>query len=96
MSTKKIQDLVIKDDDKIIEYKQSNGNIEHINSNKNLSSLELYKKLLESNEFKKPETKEKILEEDEYIIYLEELISRDYFPDLYRINKMKKEVNKII
>jgi len=88
-----IQDLVIKDDDKIIEYNSINNKNNFKKDEKNLTTLQLYNKLLESDEFKKPETKEKVLDEDEYINYLEELISRDYFPDLYRANQLKKEVN---
>lgn len=91
MSTNNIRDLVLTDNDKIIEYKALEK-AQKIETIKNLSTLELYNKILESDEFKKQETKEKILDEDEYINYLEEIINRDYFPDLHKINQLKKEV----
>ena len=94
MSNNNIRDLVIRDDDKIIEYKTPIQKKTNKDINRSLTTLELYNKLLESDEFKKPETKEKIIDEDDYINYLEEIISRDYFPDLYKLNQMKKEVNK--
>ena len=95
MSINNIRDLVILDDDKIIEYKAPIVNTAEKKDEKNLTSLELYKKILQSDEFKRPITKEKVLEEDDYVKCLEEIISRDYFPDVYKMNQMKKEVNKI-
>lgn len=96
MSNNKITDLVIRDDDKIIEYKDPKINKAEKKEEKNLTSLELYNKILQSDEFKRPITKEKVLEEDDYVKYLEEIISRDYFPNVYKMNQMKKEVNKIL
>jgi len=93
MSNNNIRDLALKEEDKIIVYKAPLAKDKK--GDKNLTSLELYNKLIESDEFKKPITKEKVLEEDDYIKYLEEIISRDYFPDLYKINQMNKEVNYI-
>ena len=53
------------------------------------NKISLYQKLLQRNEFKRPETKEIVLNEDDYLNYLEEIIQKDYFPDLYNINKEK-------
>ncbi len=94
MSNNNTRDLVIRDDDKIIEYQAPIANKSQKKEEKNLTSMELYKKILQSDEFKRPITKEKVLEEDDYVKYLEEIISRDYFPDVYKINQMKKQVNK--
>lgn len=93
MSKNNILDLVIRDDDKIIEYKAPISNKVEKKEEKNLSNLELYNKILNSDEFKRPLTKEKVLEEDDYIKYLEEIISRDYFPEVYKLSQLKKEVN---
>ena len=60
--------------------------------NKDISSLEIYNKILELPEFSNPETCEKILDEDEYIDHLEVIITRDYFPDLHKYNQIKKQV----
>lgn len=94
MSNNNIRDLVIRDDDKIIEYRAPSKEKETKKDLKNLTNLELYNKFLESDEFKLPESKEKVLQEDDYINYLEEIICRDYFPDLYRSKQFEKEVNK--
>jgi len=93
MSYNNTRDLAIRDDDKIIEYKIPIVNKAEKKEEKNLTNLELYNKILQSDEFKRPITKEKVLEEDDYIKYLEEIISRDYFPDVYKMNQLRKEVN---
>ena len=93
MSYNNTRDLAIRDDDKIIEYKTPIVNKAEKKEEKNLTNLELYNKILQSDEFKRPITKEKVLEEDDYIKYLEEIISRDYFPDVYKMNQLRKEVN---
>lgn len=55
-----------------------------------LNKGELKKKLGSREEFKRPKTTEKILDEDHYLSVLETIIQRDYFPDLY--NLREKEV----
>jgi hypothetical protein len=85
----------------LLEYEKVNLNQmkenKNIKNNKEkLTSIELYNKILDLPEFKKPETKEKILDEDDYINSLEEIITRDYFPDLYKSNQIKKQVKFLI
>ncbi len=53
------------------------------------TSMSLYQKCLQRDEFKLPKTKEIILDEDEYLSCLEEIIQREYFPELYKINQEK-------
>jgi hypothetical protein len=53
------------------------------------TKLSLIKKFQEREEFKKPQTKEIVLDEDEYLHCLEELIQKNYYPDLYQLNKEK-------
>lgn len=84
------KELVLREDGKIIEYKDKDAQeIERINKPKNATEerIALYNKLLRT-EFKKPETKGVVLDEDEYLTYLEEIIQRDYFPDLYSYTKL--------
>ena len=50
--------------------------------------VDIYNYYLENDEyFKKEESKEKVLEEDKYLEYLERIINRDYYPE----NKYNKE-----
>jgi hypothetical protein len=89
--------LVLKPCGEIVYEKNNNinknNNISQIVKSKSkLSSLEIYNKILELPEFKKPESIELILNEDEYLNNLEEIITRDYFPDLHKYNQIKKQV----
>lgn len=51
-----------------------------------MNRLALYKKVLERDEFKRPDNKNIVLDEDDYLDYLEKIIQKDYFPDLYKAN----------
>lgn len=57
--------------------------------NKKETRLSLIQKFQEREEFKKPKTKEIILDEDDYLNCLETLIQKNYYPDLYQLNKEK-------
>jgi hypothetical protein len=91
------KELVIKEIDNIIEYKdRTSNNIQQplsIKEQRVNNRLELYKTLLSKDEFKRPETKETILDEDDYLNSLEVIIQRDFFPHLYE-KRMKDEVSK--
>jgi hypothetical protein len=54
--------------------------------------VSLYNALLKREEFKRPETKEIVLDEDEYLGYLEKIIQKDYFPCLYKLNNEEKVI----
>ncbi len=94
MNTSKV---LVLNDDKIIEYKDAtevNAKSTAIDLFKPKdkiaeTKISLYKKFLERDEFKRAETKEIVLNEDEYLDCLEELIQKEYYPDLYRLNKEK-------
>lgn len=94
------KELVIRDEDKIIEYREKT----ELLANKNKNSLEefkkpgkksrtnklaIYDKVISREEFRRIETKELVLDEDDYLNFLEEIIQKDYFPDLYEIRKEK-------
>ena len=76
------KELILLNDDKILMYKD-----------KEKSEITLFEKLLKSNEFCRAESKETILDEDEYLSYMEEIITRDYFPDLFEMKKLGVKVN---
>ena len=76
------QELVLLNDDKILEYKE-----------KTKTEITLFEKLLKSNEFCRAPTKETVLDEDDYLSFMEEIITRDYFPDLYELKKQNIKVN---
>jgi hypothetical protein len=78
------KELVIKEEDKIIEYQKDETKRDDKKKSTKEERLNLYKSLLKREEFKRPETKETILDEDQYLTYLEEIIQRDYFPQLYQ------------
>lgn len=81
----------------LMEYETTNiPSSKKTKENTNLSTLEIYNKILELPEFIKPEKTEKIIDEDEYINHLEEIITRDYFPDLYKYNQIKKQVKFLL
>merc|ERR1712228_375714 len=42
----------------------------------------------------KPETSQRILDEDSYIDNIEHIITRDFYPDLYRLNKQNKNIDQ--
>lgn len=64
--------------------KENNGSIEKTQC----EDVDIFKYYLENDEyFKKEEKKEKVLEEDKYLEYLERIINRDYYPE----NKYNKE-----
>jgi len=92
------KELVIREEDKIIEYKdkelQVNDKKEQIiisrkGQTHHMSRLDIYNNTLNREEFRRPETKEIVLDEDEYLNYLEEIIQKEFFPDLYERNKEK-------
>ena len=102
----KSTDLVIQDDNKIVfvakqNLKTSTTSLQ-VHSNNKISKKEtkiaLYQKLLEREEFKRPETKGKILQDEDYLCKLEELIRRDYYPSLIikENNKVNNKINKRI
>lgn len=67
---------------------------EEKNSNEKITfnDVDIYNYYLENDEyFKKEEKKEKVLEEDKYLDYLERIINRDYYPD----NKYKNNNEEI-
>lgn len=68
--------------DKILKFKEQNK----------MTKISMYEKILLRNEFKKPELKEIVIGEEDYLNFLEELIQRDYFPDIYN----SKNVNIIL
>ena len=64
--------------------KENNGSIEKTQC----EDVDIFNYYLENDEyFKKEEKKEKVLEEDKYLEYLERIINRDYYPE----NKYNKE-----
>ncbi len=79
--------LVIKEEDNIIEYNEKKNETQekmNFKEKKLHNRLTLYQKLLSSEEFKKPITSSKVLDEDEYLQNLEKIIQRDYFPSLFQ------------
>lgn len=89
------KELVIRDQDNAVEYQQKeiskkdkNEKISMRTSRQN-NKLSIYQNALKREEFRRKETKEIVLDEDEYLNCLEEIIQKDYFPELYRINKEK-------
>lgn len=94
MNTSK--EIVLREDDRIIEYKEKNSEkslTEYSKSNhvknKKLNKLSLYQKTMQREEFKRPEPKDIVINEDEYLKCLEEIIQREYYPELYKINREK-------
>jgi hypothetical protein len=96
------KELVIREEDKVIEYKDKELQVKDkkdqlILSRKGqinpMSRLDIYHNTLNREEFRRPETKEIVLDEDEYLNYLEEIIQKDFFPDLYEMNKEKVKLN---
>ena len=96
------KELVIREEDKVIEYKDNELQAKDkkdqlILSRKAqtnpMSRLDIYHNTLKREEFRRPETKEIVLDEDEYLNYLEEIIQKDFFPDLYEMNKEKVKLN---
>jgi hypothetical protein len=77
------KELCLLNDDKIIEYKD-----------KVQTDISLFEKLLKTNDFCRSQTKETVLDEDDYLAYLEEIITRDYFPEMYQIKKFNIKVFK--
>ena len=75
------KELCLLNDDKILEYKE-----------KQHTQISLFEKLLKTNDFCRSQTKETVLDEDDYLSYLEEIITRDYFPEMYQINKFNVKV----
>src|SRR5690242_6493772 len=73
MSEKQGKEIKINSELNTIEY-----------SDKIQTEITLFEKLLRSNEFARKETKETIIDEDAYINYIEEIITRDYFPELHK------------
>jgi hypothetical protein len=59
------------------------------NNASSLSKIQLKKKIEMRDEFRRPLTKEKVIDEDQYLSVLEAIIQRDYFPDLYKLNEKK-------
>ena len=76
------KELVLLNDEKILVYKE-----------KAKTEITLFEKLLKSNEFCRTESKETILDEDDYLSYMEEIITRDYFPDLFEMKILCVKVN---
>lgn len=52
-----------------------------------IRDIEIYHECLEKPEFKQSKTKEKIIDDDEYLAYLERIVSRDYYPNAKTDNK---------
>jgi hypothetical protein len=81
------QELVIKETDSIIGYKQTTETkkpeFKNPKERKLNNRLTLYRNLIHSQEFQKPESTSIVLDEDDYLNNLENIIKRDYFPDLY-------------
>lgn len=73
------RELVIKEDK--LEYKPIPTSIGTLSKGKDKTDrVAIYKKVRERDEFRRPQTKEVILDEDHYLSYLEEIIQRDYYP----------------
>ena len=94
------KELIIKDDDRILEYQEKletsklaslqvyqEGKVRKKKVQE--TKVSLYKKFLQREEYRKPEAKETVLDEEEYLQCLEEIIQKNYYPELYRINKEK-------
>jgi hypothetical protein len=97
---KEHKELILKSEDNIIEYKKVDNTINSINKIKNqpITKLSIYQKVMQLDEFKKPEPKELVLDEEDYLSHLEEIIQRDYYPSLYKnkevnINILKKQIS---
>jgi hypothetical protein len=93
--------LVIRDDSIVYQEKDLNNSLSlknepgqamslyKKNNSCSLSKIELKKKVGSREEFRRPVTKEKVIDEDHYLSVLEAIIQRDYFPDLYKLNEKK-------
>jgi len=79
------KEISIREIDNKVEYVSTKV----VNSSKSNDKSVLYQKFLQREEFKRPTTNEIVLDEDEYLRCLEEIIQREYFPHLYKINKDK-------
>lgn len=55
--------------------------VKGINILKTISDIDIYRECLEMAEFKEAKTKEKVIDEDEYLDYLESIVARDYYPN---------------
>jgi hypothetical protein len=82
-----VKELVIKETDSVLEYRDSDRPVQVAKRNRKEERLHgrlaLYGDLIKSDQFKRPETKEVVLDEDDYLTNLERIIQRDYFPQLY-------------
>ena len=78
----------VKELDKMTDYKDLSMST-NIKKSSGSNKINLYQKLLERPEFRRPITKEIVLDEDEYLNCLERIIQREYFPGLYKINQEK-------
>jgi hypothetical protein len=94
------KEIVIKDTDSLIEYREIENKIQpkpFTKEERLERRLALYAELIKSDDFKTPETKEIVLDEDDYLNQLERIIQRDYFPQLYAkrddVSEFFKQIN---
>ena len=43
-----------------------------------------------------PDTHQRILDEDAYVDTLQHIITRDFYPDLYKLNKQNKHIDQYV
>jgi protein DGCR14 len=104
MKVPQSKELVIRDEDKIIEYKEKQKDLLKTEKSEQvqfkqpgrstqMNKLAIYQNVLSRDEFRRVETKELVLDDDYYLNFLEEIIQKDYFPDLYETKKEKVKFN---